>query len=299
MELKASAADAGERLDAFLAAPLGSRARAQRLIEAGAVLVDGAAVPKRHRIAAGEVVVVDEHAEQLPVGDPSQTAEFTVAFEDEHLLVIDKPPGVVVHPARGHWHGTLAQALEGRSAGGEDAFRAGIVHRLDRDTSGLLVVAKSDAVHTLLKETLARRDMVREYLALVEGRPPARSGTIDAPIGRDRRVRTRHSTDTDDGREAVTHFTLERALPQATLLRVRLETGRTHQIRVHLQAIGHPVCGDPEYGTPGLYGLERQFLHAEHLAFTHPVTGDPVDVHSPLPPDLAGALERAAAGQPN
>jgi 23S rRNA pseudouridine1911/1915/1917 synthase len=296
MELTASEADAGARLDAFLAEPLGSRARAQRLIEAGAVLVDGAVVPKRHRVAAGEVVVVDEDADRAPAGDPTQTAEFSVAFEDEHLIVVDKPAGVVVHPARGHWHGTLAQALEGRAAGGSDAFRAGIVHRLDRDTSGLLVVAKSDAVHTALKDALARRDMVREYLALVEGRPPARSGTIDAPIGRDRRLRTRHSTDTDEPREALTHFALERALPRATLLRVRLQTGRTHQIRVHLQAIGHPVCGDPEYGTAGLYGLERQFLHAEHLAFTHPVTGAPVDVHSPLPPDLAAALERAAAG---
>jgi 23S rRNA pseudouridine1911/1915/1917 synthase len=296
MELTASEADAGARLDAFLAEPLGSRARAQRLIEAGAVLVDGAVVPKRHRVAAGEVVVVDEDADRAPAGDPTQTAEFSVAFEDEHLIVVDKPAGVVVHPARGHWHGTLAQALEGRAAGGSDAFRAGIVHRLDRDTSGLLVVAKSDAVHTALKDALARRDMVREYLALVEGRPPARSGTIDAPIGRDRRLRTRHSTDTAEPREALTHFALERALPRATLLRVRLQTGRTHQIRVHLQAIGHPVCGDPEYGTAGLYGLERQFLHAEHLAFTHPVTGAPVDVHSPLPPDLAAALERAAAG---
>jgi 23S rRNA pseudouridine1911/1915/1917 synthase len=296
MELRASEADAGARLDAFLAEPLGSRARAQRLIEAGAVLVDGAVVPKRHRVAAGEVVVVDEDADRAPAGDPTQTAEFSVAFEDEHLIVVDKPAGVVVHPARGHWHGTLAQALEGRAAGGSDAFRAGIVHRLDRDTSGLLVVAKSDAVHTALKDALARRDMVREYLALVEGRPPARSGTIDAPIGRDRRLRTRHSTDTAEPREALTHFALERALPRATLLRVRLQTGRTHQIRVHLQAIGHPVCGDPEYGTAGLYGLERQFLHAEHLAFTHPVTGAPVDVHSPLPPDLAAALERAAAG---
>jgi 23S rRNA pseudouridine1911/1915/1917 synthase len=296
MELTASEADAGARLDAFLAEPLGSRARAQRLIEAGAVLVDGAVVPKRHRVAAGEVVVVDEGADRAPAGDPTQTAEFSVAFEDEHLIVVDKPAGVVVHPARGHWHGTLAQALEGRAAGGSDAFRAGIVHRLDRDTSGLLVVAKSDAVHTALKDALARRDMVREYLALVEGRPPARSGTIDAPIGRDRRLRTRHSTDTAEPREALTHFALERALPRATLLRVRLQTGRTHQIRVHLQAIGHPVCGDPEYGTAGLYGLERQFLHAEHLAFTHPVTGVPVDVHSPLPPDLAAALERAAAG---
>jgi 23S rRNA pseudouridine1911/1915/1917 synthase len=294
MELRASEADAGERLDAFLAEPLGSRARAQRLIEAGAVLVDGTAVPKRHRVAAGELVVVDEQADRAPAGDPSQTADFAIAFEDEHLLVVDKPAGVVVHPARGHWHGTLAQALEGQAAGGEEAFRAGIVHRLDRDTSGLLVVAKSDAVHGALKDALQRREVVREYLALVEGRPPARSGAIDAPIGRDRRVRTRHSTDTDAPREALTHFSLERALPRATLLRVRLQTGRTHQIRVHLQAIGHPVCGDPDYGTAGLYGLERQFLHAEHLAFPHPVTGAYVDLHSPLPLDLAAALERAA-----
>jgi 23S rRNA pseudouridine1911/1915/1917 synthase len=297
VELRATEADGGERLDSFLAEPLGSRARAQRLIEAGAVLVDGAPVPKRHRMAAGELVVVDEDADRPPPADPSQTAEFGVAYEDEHLIVVDKPAGVVVHPARGHWDGTLAQALEGRAAGGEDPFRAGIVHRLDRDTSGLLVVAKSDAVHTALKEALQRREVVREYLALVEGRPPARTGTIDAPIGRDRRARTRHSTDTDEPREAVTEFTLERALPRATLLRVRLQTGRTHQIRVHLQAIGHPVCGDPEYGTPGLYGLERQFLHAEHLAFAHPVTGEPVDVHSPLPADLTAALERATVGE--
>jgi 23S rRNA pseudouridine1911/1915/1917 synthase len=293
MELRPSEADAGERLDVFLAEPLGSRARAQRLIDAGAVLVDGAAVPKRHRVAAGELVVVDDAADQLPDGDPSEVADYRVAFEDEHLLVVDKPAGVVVHAARGHWHGTLAQALEGRAAGGPDAFRAGIVHRLDRDTSGLLVVAKSDAVHSALKELLQRREITREYLALVEGRPPARSGTIDAPIGRDRRLRTRHSIDTDEAREAVTHFTIERALPQSTLLRVRLETGRTHQIRVHLREIGHPVCGDPEYGTAGLYGLERQFLHAEHLAFTHPVTGEAVDVRSPLPGDLSVALERA------
>jgi 23S rRNA pseudouridine1911/1915/1917 synthase len=294
MELTASEADAGERLDAFLAPALGSRARAQRLIEAGAVLVDGAAVPKRHRVAAGELVVVDEDADRPPPGDPSERADFAVAFEDEHLIVVDKPAGVVVHPARGHWHGTLAQALEGRAAGGADAFRPGIVHRLDRDTSGLLVVAKSDAVHSALKEALARREITREYLALVEGRPPARWGTGDVPVGRDRRVRTRHSTDTDGARAAVTHFTLERALPNATLLRVRLETGRTHQIRVHLREIGHPVCGDPEYGTAGLYGLQRQFLHAEHLAFTHPVTGTPVDLRSLLPGDLAAALERAA-----
>jgi 23S rRNA pseudouridine1911/1915/1917 synthase len=150
VELTASESDAGERLDAFLAKPLGSRARAQRLIEAGAVRVDGAEVPKRHRVAAGELVVVDEDADRAPPADPSETADFAIAYEDEHLVVVDKPAGVVVHPARGHWHGTLAQALEGQAAGGEDAFRAGIVHRLDRDTSGLLVVAKSDAVHSEL-----------------------------------------------------------------------------------------------------------------------------------------------------
>jgi 23S rRNA pseudouridine1911/1915/1917 synthase len=168
------------------------------------------------------------------------------------------------------------------------------VHRLDRDTSGLLVVAKSEAAHAALKRMLAAREITREYLALVEGRPHARAGTIDAPLGRDRRVRTRISTDTDEPREAITHFETERALPGATLLRMRLETGRTHQIRAHLLAIGAPVAGDPEYGRPGLFGLERQFLHAERLAFRHPVTGEPVDVRSPLPEDLRAALDRAA-----
>ncbi len=220
-------------------------------------------------------------------------AQFAVAWEDEHLIVVEKPAGVVVHPARGHRHGTLAQALAGRVAGGLDPERAGIVHRLDRDTSGLLVVARSEPVHAALKSLLAARDLVREYLALVEGRPPARRGTIDAPLGRDRRVRTRTSTDTEEPREAITHFEIERALPQDTLLRVRLDTGRTHQIRAHLLAIGHPVAGDPDYGTPGRHGLKRQFLHAARLAFPHPVTGEPVDVTSPLPDDLVAALKRA------
>jgi len=221
---------------------------------------------------------------------------FAIVHEDEHLLVVDKPAGVVVHPARGHHGGTLAQALAGRAAGGEDPARAGIVHRLDRDTSGLLVVAKSEAVHRALQELIRRRDLRREYLALVEGCPPARSGTIDAPIGRDRRVRTRMSTDTDVPRAARTHFELERAFAGYALLRVALETGRTHQIRVHLQAIGHPVAGDPEYGSAGALGLERQFLHAARLAFAHPVTGMTVDVTSPLPADLAAALARLEAG---
>jgi 23S rRNA pseudouridine1911/1915/1917 synthase len=140
---------------------------------------------------------------------------------------------------------------------------------------------------------MRKREITREYLALVDGRPPARSGTINAPLGRDRRVRTRRSSDTDEPRDAITHFTVERAFEQATLLRVRLETGRTHQIRAHLTEIGHPVCGDPEYGRAGAFGLERQFLHAERLAFTHPVTGEAVDLRSPLPDDLQQALRRA------
>jgi 23S rRNA pseudouridine1911/1915/1917 synthase len=294
LRLAVPAKAAGTRLDRFLAEPLGSRARAQALIEAGRVTVDGQPRPKRHAVSAGEVVAVRPDDRVIPAAsEPS--VPFTVAYEDDHLLVVDKPAGLVVHPARGHRTGTLAQALAGRATGGEDPYRAGIVHRLDRDTSGLLVVAKSDEVHRALKTLLAARGLHREYLALVEGRPPARSGIIDAPIGRHRHDRVLMSIDTDEPREARTHFEVERLLPGATLLRVVLDTGRTHQIRVHLAAIEHPVCGDPQYGTAGAYGLERQFLHAARLSFAHPVTAEPVDVSSPLPPDLAAALELAAA----
>jgi 23S rRNA pseudouridine1911/1915/1917 synthase len=227
--------------------------------------------------------------------DGHANESFSILYQDEHLLVVDKAAGLVVHPARGHREGTLSQIL-GRAgldpAGGEPE-RAGIVHRLDRDTSGLLVVARSEQAHQRLQRALAERRIEREYLALVEGRPPARTGTIEAPIGRDPRVRTRMAVDGSGAREARTHFTLERSLPTTSLLSLRLDTGRTHQIRVHLQAIGHPVCGDPEYGTPGLLGLERQFLHATRLAFAHPISGEPLEVRSPLPQDLLLALERA------
>ncbi len=285
---------AGVRLDRFLSAPLGSRAQAQAVIDAGRVQVDGRLRPKRYTLIAGAVIVIAPP--DAPAAAPAEpVVHFEIAYEDEHLLVVDKPAGLVVHPARGHRTGTLAQALTGRAAGGEDPWRAGIVHRLDRDTSGLLVVAKSDEVHRALKALLAARGLHREYLALVDGRPPSRTGTIDAPIGRHRHDRVLMSIDTDDPREARTHFEIERILPRATLLRVVLDTGRTHQIRVHLAAIEHPVCGDPQYGTAGEYGLERQFLHAARLTFTHPVTGTEVDVRSPLPDDLAAALERAEA----
>ena len=291
---------AGTRLDRFLADPLGSRAQAQSQIDAGAVTVDGQARPKRHPLAGGELVRVD--TPEPAASEPAEPVPYAIAYEDDHLLVVDKPAGVVVHPARGHRTGTLSQALGAHGAAGGEPWRAGIVHRLDRDTSGLLVVAKHDDVHRALKALLAARELQREYIALVEGHPESRTGTIDAPIGRDRRDRVLMSIDTDDPRDARTHFAIERVLPSASLLRVILETGRTHQIRVHLAAIGHPVCGDPQYGTAGALGLTRQFLHAVRLAFPHPVTGAAVDVSSPLPADLCAALTAAvknkAAGRP-
>ena len=283
---------AGERLDQFLAAHVGSRAQAQRRIEAGAVSLDGAPARKNDRLRGGETIVLA--AEILaPAAATEATAEFLVIYEDAQLLIVDKPAGVVVHPAGPHRAGTLSEALASRGSAGGEPWRPGIVHRLDRDTSGLLVVAKSEEAHRRLKAALAAREIVREYLALVEGRPPARTGTIDAPIGRDRRARMRMSIDTDTPRAARTHFVLEEALAETTLLRVRLETGRTHQIRAHFKAIGHPVCGDREYGTAGRYGLTRQFLHAARLELAQPFTGEPIAACSALPDDLEAALELA------
>jgi 23S rRNA pseudouridine1911/1915/1917 synthase len=291
-ELTVSEPQSGLRLDQFLAGPLGSRARAQSLIDAGRVRVNGRPRPKRHVVQTGDLVAV-EPAEAAPPESSGEPAPFRVAYEDEYLLVVDKPAGVVVHPARGHATGTLAQALTGRAAGGEEGFRAGIVHRLDRDTSGLLVVAKNDDVHRALKALLSARRLRRDYLTLVDGHPPARTGTIDAAIGRDRRDRLKISIDSDHPRAARTHFEVEELLPASALLRVALETGRTHQIRVHLAAIGHPVSGDPLYGSAGRFGLTRQFLHAEHLSFPHPVSQAQIDVRSPLPADLRAALATA------
>ena len=290
--MKVAAEAAGQRLDVFLAGHAGSRTAAQRLIDDGLVRVDGRPQPKRFVLSGGEEVTVEERPETAPAAVPD--ARFSIAYEDEHLIVVDKPAGVVVHPGQGHDRGTLVQALAGRVAGGPDPQRPGVVHRLDRDTSGLLVLARDEATHAALQQALRERRLTREYLALVEGRPAARSGTIDAPLGRDRRVRTRMSSDTDNPRHAVTHFETERAFEDATLLRVRLETGRTHQIRAHLLAIGNPVAGDPEYGHAGRYGLARQFLHAARLAFAHPVSGETLDLLSPLPEDLAKALRQAS-----
>jgi len=281
------------RLDRALASrpEIGSRTLAERLVADGAVLVAGQPRPKSHRLNGGEEVVVELPAQRGPL-EP-EAIELRIAWEDEHLLVVDKPAGLVVHPVGGHGSGTLAHGLLRLAAAGGEADRPGIVHRLDRDTSGLLVVARSQEAHTKLQELIRRRLVERRYLALVRGRPQSRTGRIEAPIGRDRLDRTRHSLDTATPRAATTDFEVIELLPAHALLEVRLETGRTHQIRVHLEAIELPVAGDPVYGGAGDLGLERQFLHAGRLAFDHPFTGERVEAESPLPPDLAGALERA------
>ena len=282
-----------ERLDRALAGrpEVGSRALAERLIGSGAVLVEGRPRAKSHRLEGGEDILVE-----LPPDAPPPAAEemdLTVVWEDEHLLVVEKPPGVVVHPGAGQLTGTLVSGLLALDAAGGDEERPGIVHRLDRDTSGLLVVARSEEAFSRLQRLVRRRALERQYLALVRGRPRSRRGRIEAPIGRDRNFATRQSLDTATPRDAVTHFEVEELLPEHTLLRVSLETGRTHQIRVHLSEIGLPVLGDRVYGVPGL-GLERQFLHACRLAFPHPITREPIDVSSELPGELQEALALAS-----
>jgi 23S rRNA pseudouridine1911/1915/1917 synthase len=285
----------GLRLDRFLAAEptVGSRAVAERLIGTKAVLVDGVARPKSHHLVGGERIAFEEPppvpAELAPEAEP---IGLRVAFADDHLLVVDKPAGVVVHPGAGNPRGTLAAALLSHGAAGGPVDRPGIVHRLDRDTSGLLVIARGEEAHRRLQRLVRRRALEREYTALVRGRPRSWSGRIEAPIGRDRRNPTRQSIDTPTPRKAVTHFTVAELLARHALLSVRLETGRTHQIRVHLAAIDLPVVGDRTYGVPGL-GLGRQFLHASRLAFVHPFTEERVDVSSPLPADLEAALAEA------
>ena len=290
--------DAGLRLDVALVSrgAAASRAQAQALVASGCVTVDGRVRRASHRIAAGEAVVVAAAGE---AGDERHAAEevpFRVAYEDAHLMVVDKPAGVVVHPGAGRRTGTLSQALAGRAAGGPDPERAGIVHRLDRDTSGLLVIAKSEAADAELTRMIRDRRVDREYLALVTGNPDARSGTVDAPIGRDRGRRTQMSTRTDRPRAAVTHFEVLESLARTALLRVRLETGRTHQIRAHMAAIGHPVCGDERYGGGRCgrrLGLTRQFLHSIAVRFGHPVTGEEIACESKPPADLHRALDAA------
>jgi len=286
--------DSGSRLDRALAArpEIATRSLAEQLVVTGAVTVDGSVRQKSHRLEHGAIVLVE-----LPAPSAGLVAEpvtVPVAYEDEHLLVVDKPAGIAMHPGAGTSAGTLAAQLVTLGAvGGHDPHRPGIVHRLDRDTSGLLVVARSEEVFAALQDAIRRREVERRYLGLVKGRPRSQTGRIDAGIGRDRRDPTKRSLDTEEARDAVTWFEVVETLPEHALLDVKLETGRTHQIRVHLAAIDLPVSGDPSYGVKGDLGLERQFLHAHRLGFVHPSTRARLELESPLPDELVAALERA------
>jgi 23S rRNA pseudouridine1911/1915/1917 synthase len=217
--------------------------------------------------------------------------QLKVVFSDESVAVVDKPAGLVVHPAPGHGGATLVDLLPGIAGGDPD--RPGIVHRLDKDTSGLMVVARSEDAHRELAAQVKRREVERTYLALVEGHLESRTGTIDAPVGRDHRAPEKMTIGGRAAREARTHFSVVEVLPDDTLVEARLETGRTHQIRTHFAAIGHPVAGDPRYGHAGRHGLRRQFLHATRLRFRHPGSNEAMTFESPLPEDLHQALEQA------
>lgn len=312
-ELVVAADDAGERLDAWLARriPGLSRSRLQSLIASGNVRLDGAPARAAARVKAGQAVVVRVPA-ATPAEPQPEAIPLRVVHEDASLLVIDKPAGLVVHPGAGASSGTLVNALLARVhdlSGIGGVLRPGIVHRLDRGTSGLLVVAKDDETHRALVRQFAGRTVDKEYLALVLGVPARAGGEIAAPIGRDPVHRKRMSTRAPRGREARSSWTVAERFDGAALLRVRIHTGRTHQIRVHLASIGHPVAGDALYGgtrTPSsrkaaartaLASLERPALHSARLAFVHPASGERSSFEAPLPADLEGVLAalRAAA----
>ena len=288
----------GERLDLFVVArvPDTSRSYVQRLIEDGAVTLDGATARPSAKVAAGAEIVV--HIPPPESTKPLTPADIPVpiVFEDDDVLVFDKPAGLVVHPAPGHEHGTLVNALRWLrpEVGEPDEERPGIVHRLDKDTSGLIVVAKNERARLSLLRQWQRRDVVKEYVALVVGQLPENSASVDAPIGRDPHNRKRMAV-VKTGRPARSQLRVHTRFTGFALLDVNIETGRTHQIRVHCAFVGHPVAGDALYGghARGL-DLKRQFLHARYLRFALP-NGDPIELEAPLPPDLAQVLKQLEA----
>ena len=277
--------EAGQRLDRLAAGKLDlSRGVVRRLLDGGSLLVDGRRENASYRVRAGEVVEADAPDEGLA----PEEIPVPVVFEDEHLIVVDKPAGLVVHPGAGNPSGTLVNALLNRGiSGGEDPSRPGVVHRLDRDTSGLMVLARGEPAYSRLVGMMSRREVGRVYRAVVVGTGLPETGTVDSPVGRDPDNPTLMAAGV--GKEAVTHFQKLAESEGHTMLRVRLETGRTHQIRVHLAAIGFPVYADPLYGKP--VPGRRLWLHAERLSFRHPVTGEQRDFEAPIPEDL----ERSAA----
>jgi 23S rRNA pseudouridine1911/1915/1917 synthase len=288
-------ADAGARLDAVVAARAGlPRAQAARLIADGAVTVDGVAVSKSWAVREGATVIV--RLPPVPGPPEAEDVAVTVVYEDEALLIVSKPAGLVVHPAPGHARGTLVNALLARGAAGGDPERPGIVHRLDAGTSGLMVVAKGQAAYEALAAAMAAREVTRTYIALTERLPETDTVTIDAPIGRSARHRKKMGV-VPGGKPARTEVAVLERHPVTALVEARPITGRTHQIRVHLLAAGMPVAGDPVYGRDRALAraldLSRPFLHAVRLSFRHPVSGIELDLSDPLPEDLVATLDRA------
>ena len=283
---------AGLRLDQALAKllPEESRTRLAKLIEDGHVRVDGATATPRSKVRSGEAVDVALAPRQEESAFVAEEIALDVVHEDDDVLVIDKPAGLVVHPGSGNWSGTMLNALLHHAPRLGELPRAGIVHRLDKDTSGLLVVAKTEPAQASLVRQLQARTMKRTYLALARGVVKA-AGTVDAPVGRDPRSRTRMAV-VSSGKAAVTHYKVRKSFAKHTLLECELESGRTHQIRVHLASFGHPVEGDPVYAGRGPALLERQALHAWKLAFAHPASGKGVKFESPLPADFAALLKK-------
>ncbi len=290
------------RLDQALAKLLSeySRSRLQEWIEAGQVTLNGAAASVKQKVWGGEEIAVNPQAHPSEQPHEAEDIALNIVYEDDSILVINKPVGLVVHPGSGTWQGTLLNALLHHAPQLAEIPRAGIVHRLDKDTSGLLIVAKTLTAQTALVRQLQARSVKREYLALAYGEVP-RGGTVDAPIGRHPTQRVKMAV-VEDGKPAVTHYSVEERFPGCTLVRCKLETGRTHQIRVHLASIHHPLVGDTTY-LPGvqkcpaqlraiLNAFPRQALHAERLAVEHPVTGEIMEWHAPLPQDMQDLLHQ-------
>jgi 23S rRNA pseudouridine1911/1915/1917 synthase len=288
----------GRRLDAFLVShlPAHSRSHLKGLIESGLITVDGAPAKPALRVRRGQRIEIT-----IPPPPPAEIAPealpLDIIFEDDQLLVVNKPPGLVVHPGAGRSGGTLANAVLARvpqMAGVGSALRPGIVHRLDKDTSGLLMVAKTPQAYRALQSQVAARTVSRTYIALVDGVLGRDEGTIDAPIGRHPHHRTRMAV-IPRGRPAVTRYRVRERFAHHTLVEVQLVTGRTHQIRVHFAHLGYPVAGDPVYGRADDLGIGRQALHAFHLKFTHPTSSRTLEFEAPLPADLSAAIARARA----
>ena len=300
-ELTAAPEDAGLRLDAFLAKQLPelSRSRIQQLLEQGCILAEGRPGKKNQRLSPGERILLDlpEPAEADP--EPEEIP-LDILFEDEDLLVVNKPKGMVVHPAPGHESGTLVNALLhhcGDSLSGIGGVkRPGIVHRLDKDTSGLMLAAKTDRAHASLAAQLGDHSLHRVYAALLIGTPRPPEGTVDLPVGRHPRDRKKMAAGIPGGRPAVTHYRVLETFPGYSYAECVLETGRTHQIRVHMASLGHPVAGDPLYGGRCPLPLSSQCLHAREICFRHPVTGEEMTFSCPLPREFSAVLEKLRNG---